>query len=291
LNIARIYYSIEDFKQAQRYYDLVPRDSRYWPESLFENAWTSFMLSDPNLVLGQVLTINSPFFNEDEFIPEGQVLRALTFFNLCKYDEVDALLADFDQTYRPMHAEMRDLLKQYGSDEGKKLADEAFDKFFGKKPADTSLPRSVFVRMLRNQEFAGLVAHLDMMDAERDLIAEQKTQWKESIGEDLQKIIAADRDRLKRRAGLVMLQELATASNHIGDLLGQADIIKFELADRERLKFQRAASGIDIADTSSRDAIGFGTSSDRIYWPFNGEFWQDELGYYVYTEQGSCTSN
>jgi hypothetical protein len=25
-----------------------------------------------------------------------------------------------------------------------------------------------------------------------------------------------------------------------------------------------------------------------IFWPFNGEFWVDELGFYYYTETGSC---
>jgi hypothetical protein len=34
--------------------------------------------------------------------------------------------------------------------------------------------------------------------------------------------------------------------------------------------------------------IDFATSKEIIYWPFNGEFWEDELGYYRYTEQGSC---
>jgi hypothetical protein len=34
--------------------------------------------------------------------------------------------------------------------------------------------------------------------------------------------------------------------------------------------------------------LDFATASEFIYWPFNGEFWQDELGYYKYTEQGSC---
>jgi hypothetical protein len=34
--------------------------------------------------------------------------------------------------------------------------------------------------------------------------------------------------------------------------------------------------------------LDFATAVDFIYWPFNGEFWQDELGYYQYTEQGSC---
>jgi len=34
--------------------------------------------------------------------------------------------------------------------------------------------------------------------------------------------------------------------------------------------------------------VDFATSRNIIYWPFNGEFWQDELGYYRYTEEPTC---
>jgi hypothetical protein len=42
---------------------------------------------------------------------------------------------------------------------------------------------------------------------------------------------------------------------------------------------------VDNLDTGDTD---FAVSREIIYWPFNGEFWDDELGYYQYTEQSSC---
>ena len=47
------------------------------------------------------------------------------------------------------------------------------------------------------------------------------------------------------------------------------------------------AENTDLINTSVA-SLNFATSVDFIYWPFNGEFWEDELGYYNYTEQGSC---
>jgi tetratricopeptide (TPR) repeat protein len=295
LNIARVYYSIERFDEAKKYYDTVPRTSRYWPQSLFENAWTNFMLSDLNLTLGQLLTISSPFYGEDEFIPEATILRSLTFFNLCEYDDVDRLLLDFDAKYRPMHAELKDVLKQYSTDEGKKLADQAFERYFEEK-GDTTLPKALFSRALRNNELAGIVQHLKIMDQEEELIASQKQAWQDTKGansrttlaDHLRKQIGVDRERLKRRAGLLLLQELATINNHLGDLLAQAEIIRFEVVDARRADYVYRGQGVDLKDTSANRDLDFSTSRDRIYWPFNGEFWQDELGYYFYTEQGSC---
>jgi hypothetical protein len=44
----------------------------------------------------------------------------------------------------------------------------------------------------------------------------------------------------------------------------------------------------NLRDQFSGMTLDFATSVEFIYWPFNGEFWEDELGYYRYTEQGSC---
>lgn len=287
LNIARIYYGIEQFEQANTYYESVPRNSRYWPQSLFESAWSNFMQSDLNLTLGQLLTLESPFYKKDEFIPEATILRALTFFNLCEFDDVDRLLLDFDAEYRPMYAEMKDFLKQYSTEEGRKLADQAYDRYFSERPKDTVLPKSLFAHALRDQELAGIVTHLEIMEREEALIDSQKSQWKDGVGEQLHKIIAEDRERLKRRAGLALLQEMVTMTTYLGDLLTQAEIIRFEVVDARRGIINEMMAGGGLKDTS-RDDIDFAVSTNKIYWPFNGEFWQDELGYYRYTEQGSC---
>jgi TolA-binding protein len=290
LNIARIYYGLTKYDEARKWYEAVPRNSRYWPESLFEGAWSNFMLSDLNYSLGQILTVASPFYNEDEFVPEAQILKSLTYFNLCEYDQVDRVLTRFNTRYAPVNQELKDVLKQYGSEEGKKLADQAYDRYFGGKDdrKDTTLPKSMFVRLLRDQELAGLVKHLELLDKERALIGQQKAQWKDGVGEELNRIIAADRERLARRAGLAMLREMKVVSDHLTGLLGQADIIKFEVVDAQRAGYVYKAQNSDLMDSSSKYEIDFATSPDRIYWPFNGEFWKDELGYYYYTEQGSC---
>jgi tetratricopeptide (TPR) repeat protein len=288
LNIARIYYAIQRYPEAQTYYGYVPRSSRYWAEGQFESAWTNFMLSDLNLTLGQVLTLESPFYRDDEFIPEATVLKALTFFNLCEYGDVERLLTEFDARNAPIHQEMKDVLKTYSSEEGKKLADQAFDRYFGPRPDPTVIPKSLFKRMLRNQELAGLVSHLESIDREEQLIAQQKSQWKNSVGEHLNKVASEDRERLKGRAGRAMLSEMVKMTNYLGDLIGQAQIIKFEVVDARRADYTYRLANPDLQDTSRGQNLDFATSSRFIYWPFNGEFWQDELGYYRYTEQGSC---
>lgn len=287
MNIARIYYGIERFENADNFYSQVDRGSTYWPESLFERAWTNFMTNDLNLTLGLLLTVRSPYYSDEEFIPEATILRALTFFYLCEYDEVNRILVQFEADHTAMRTEIKDFLDKYNTEEGRKLADQAYDEYFTKKHANSTLTKAFFLKILRNQDLSDLVRHIDLLDEEEKLIDAQKGQWKEGLGEHLKKVIAEDRERYKRRAGLILLQEMADQYRTIGDLLGQSEIIRFELVDAERLRFERKAREVTV-ETDSEKKVDFATSKEIIYWPFNGEFWQDELGYYRYTEQSSC---
>ena len=288
MNVARIYYSIQRFDEAAKYYTLVDRGSEYWPEALFEAAWASFMQNDLNMSLGQILTVNSPFFSEEEYIPEAHVLRALTFFNLCEYDQVEGELLAFEADIRPQHDELKAFVKQYSTKEGRQLADQAYEAYFEGVKKETTLPKSMFTKFLRNQDLRALVNHLQLMDEEERLIEAQKSLWRDSVGVHLKKIIEKDRRRYKQRAGLVLLSEMARMTNHLANLLTQSEIIRFEVVSAQRVDYQYRISSLDLYDNSSRREIDFATSVEVIYWPFNGEFWEDELGYYIYTEQGSC---
>ncbi|MFT4622078.1 MAG: hypothetical protein ACI8PZ_000731 [Myxococcota bacterium] len=287
MNIARIYYGLERFDNADNYYSLVRRDSTFWPESLFERAWSKFMVQDLNQALGLLLTVNSPYYASQEFLPEVEILRALTFFNLCEYGEVENQLNDFGDKYQPMVNELEAFLEPYKTPEGRKLSDQAFDAYFEKGKPESRLESAMFARILRNRDLSSLVRHLDMMDEETVQIDAQKAAWRDSLGEGLKKVLAKDRERYKRRAGLLLLREMAYYYEHMKDLLFQAETIKFEVVDAQRLDYEFKSGNPDVG-SEDEAPIDYATDPYTIYWPFNGEFWKDELGYYEYTERGSC---
>jgi hypothetical protein len=146
----------------------------------------------------------------------------------------------------------------------------------------------MFGRFLRNRDLAALVRHLDIMSAEKETIDDQKALWRDSLGTHLKKQIAKDSRRYKTRAGRLMLKEMDQVRILIADLLSQSEIIRFEVVSAQRADYAYKMSNPDLLNSFSGLELDFATSVDFIYWPFNGEFWQDELGYYRYTEQGSC---
>jgi hypothetical protein len=85
-----------------------------------------------------------------------------------------------------------------------------------------------------------------------------------------------------------MLAEMARWANTLQDLISSSEIVRFEVIDAQRVDYQYKFQNPDLSNLSSKVDLDFATATDFIYWPFNGEFWNDELGYYHYTEQGSC---
>lgn len=286
INVARIYFGLERFENADTYYSMVDRDSTYWPESLFERAWTNFWKADLNLALGLLLTVESPYFSEREFIPEVAILRALTFFNLCEYDEVERMLIGFEAKYTPMQAEIEAFLNQYK--DSRDLWDQAYEAYFVSPHDQSTLDRAMFARVLRNRDLAALVDHLAMMDAEVEDIDSRSAQFRDTVGDHLKQIIESDRLQYKKRAGGELLREMLKQNENLKSLLVQSEIIRFEVVDAQRVDYEFKASNTDDLDAGDERKVDFATSRDIIYWPFNGEFWRDELGYYRYTEHGSC---
>ncbi len=286
INIARIYFGLERFENADTYYSMVERDSSYWPTSLFERAWTNFWKADLNHTLGLLLTVDSPYFSKREFIPEVTILRALTFFNFCEYSEVERLLREFERDHKPMQAELEAFLEKYGKE--RTIWDQAYESYFEAEHEESALSQALFGRVLRNRQLAALVNHLEMMDEEIAGIELRPTAFRNGIGESLRTMIEEDRQRYKKQAGRELLRELSAQNDALSGLLVQSEIIRFEVVDAQRSEYEFRAQNINELQAGDQQRIDFAVNRDIIYWPFNGEFWRDELGYYRYTENSAC---
>ena len=121
LSMARTYYSasvrLDENQRAddRRAEALAPRSSTGTrstsPAStgstpLFEESWAYFMAGDYSHALGNIHTIESPYFPHS-YYPEADVLKAVIYFANCQYDDAHIIVAQFQQKYRadPRRAE------------------------------------------------------------------------------------------------------------------------------------------------------------------------------------------
>ena len=136
--------------------------------------------------LGRLLTLDSPYFDEEQFIPEADILKAITYYSVCDYSRVGKIIEDFETQYVPMKSEIEEQMAKYRSDEYKKMTADIWRHYFNTDTkVDTALNKSFpFNRVFRNQELTGIARHLNMMEQERVRISEQNPTWKKDVGDD-----------------------------------------------------------------------------------------------------------
>jgi tetratricopeptide (TPR) repeat protein len=290
LDLARIHYGLELYQRAEELYSRVEPESRHWAQARLEMAWSQFMLSDTSGSLGQLLTVRSPYFADEPYLPEAEVLRALNYYTLCEYGEVERIALGFEARTRPVATELRGFAHSYASPQGRELADQAWSTYFESFPADSVLGPEIFTHMLRNRDLARELDRLERIDAELALIGAQKRQWSTVMEPRLLPSLEAERQRSRRRAGLLLLAEAAELAAELDELLIQSELIRFEANDALRGEIAALAEHpsqgllMSLADA----AIPYATNPDEVYWPFNGEFWEDELGSYLYVGETAC---
>ena len=117
----------------------------------------------------------------------------------------------------------------------------------------------------------------------------QKATWRESeVGKALVTLLKSQKSVYMRFAGHALANELGEIRDQLGDLMGQEALIRFEVVSGEYRKYQTRFRNPEAADVKEGVEFDFATNPEVIYWPFNDEYWEDELGYYQRDEPGDC---
>ncbi|MCO4768812.1 MAG: hypothetical protein KDA24_02200 [Deltaproteobacteria bacterium] len=292
INIARIYYAAERFPRAADLYENIGKSARggeYWGTALYESAWAYFMSENKeHKALGHLLTLSSPFFERD-FVPDAMILEALTYYRICEFKKVEGLLDDFKGKYAPMQEAITGMLPEDASDLN--AARDLYVDLYGRKSKKyRKLPVAIFSRIESDRSFAGPHNRVLQIQNELNRIKAMKSQWREAeIGKGLTKQLASQAKAYKKFAGAALANKLGSLKDQIADLMGQEALLRFEMVSGEYRTYLEKFRNPETAETEEGVEFDFATNPDLIYWPFNGEFWQDELGYYERVEPGACT--
>ncbi|OGQ18375.1 MAG: hypothetical protein A2138_00415 [Deltaproteobacteria bacterium RBG_16_71_12] len=308
-SLARIHYQFEQFRYAIFYYDRVSRDSEAWLEALFESSWAHFRLGEYQKALGNLVTLQSPFF-QDEYYPEAAILKAITFYENCRYPEARAFLGEFEQSYGGVLAELKRLIGEGGGGEaatggakGAKVevrsAESLFDELtqLEAKVADGQDDKSgsyaMTARLVRlalsDKRVRGYREAIEEVDSEKALLDGLDAPYRggKLHGEAMQ-AIEARRAALVSLAGTVLRDKLTAEKAFLEDLTGKLLRIRFEITKGEKESDEAALQGSSQTVVLGAYDDTTATDDERLYWPFQGEYWRDELGTYQYTLTRGC---
>jgi outer membrane protein assembly factor BamD (BamD/ComL family) len=307
-SLARIHYQFEQFRYAIFYYNRVSRDSEQWLEALFESSWAHFRLAEYEKALGNLVTLQSPFF-QDEYYPESAILKAITFYENCRYPEARAFLGEFEQNYGGVLEELKRLTGETGAKVASadksvpapsaKTATQLFEELTelekkvneGRDDANRSF--ALTARLLRlalsDKRVKGYREAIEEIDAEKAQLQALEAPFN---GGATHATALADvdkrREELVALAGTLLKDKLEAEKKFLTDLNSKLVRIQFEIAKGEKDKLESRLSGSEQSTSKTSYQHITAVDDERLYWPFEGEYWRDELGTYQYTLTEGC---
>ena len=169
----------------------------------------------------------------------------------------------------------------------KKLYD--FLRRIQKGSANSQRVVQILNALFDDRELKRVNAHISEMERELKVIQLAQSTWSNSdLANYVIQTIEFTKDLAFDKAGAMAKNRLARVVEELRDLQGKADAIDVEVATAERSDSKLSLSGVDIKRNLLADAKKRTPDAEHIYWPFEGEYWRDELGYYLYSIQSKC---
>jgi tetratricopeptide (TPR) repeat protein len=302
LSMARTYYSASvrlddnsvptiigmNISTAIKYWNRVDMASEYWLDALFEQSWAYFMAGDYPHALGNIHTIESPYF-PNAFYPEADVLKAVISYTVCQYQDAVTIVARMRKKYEPIKKEFEAILGRFKGDD----SDQKFFEFLqavraGKanlSPAMKPIIENAFSDrvLLRNLEY------VRVLDEEEARFKKAPMAFRTSpVGTDVTDALQLARDLAIRNVGTLARERYQRYLDELNEHLRNGAKILIDVTTEERRTLdEEAYSG----KMSKKEALVWGVvkpDEEHVLWPFNGEYWRDELGFYRQVVTSNC---
>ena len=277
LALGRTLYALQRFGEASESYDALPRFSRHWDEALFEGAYADLQNDDPGAALGRLHSLHSPHLS-DQFVPESLNLTAIIYHQRCLYPQVREVVARFNREYVPMKDQIKAIVEA-------NPAIETYWQFL--QPGDVRLPEAVQHHLQKNERVEAMVGYIGRLDQETARVERDSELAKSPLGVDLLDLIGKQKALMAQVAGKFIKGRLADMAHLIEVLDGDKEIIGFETTkgEKEMLETSFNVKGQLNSQPLFRPIM---PATGHEYWPFDGEYWPDEIGYYKYTLKDAC---
>jgi tetratricopeptide (TPR) repeat protein len=286
VNLGRAYYSVGNFERAIEHFEKTPRSSPLWFETLYEASWSYFRLGRLSGALSHLQTVDSPFF-DGMYHPEATLLRILLFYYLCKYITGQEMLIEFTEDHYPLLEDLEDAIKKAEADP-EKLFEALYTWKTARKDAGLKLPGPVKQWFATDEELVHIGEYLEGIDDELARVDRIRTGWeKSSLRQELERSLKERKRVAVEDKGNEALAKLRIMWAQLGSHLGNAELYKVEMLTAEKEIYDAAYQG-RLMDKIATRAAERAVPEGYRYWPFEGEYWLDEIGWYEVNTINEC---
>jgi hypothetical protein len=251
---------------------------------VFAASWSEFRLVevDPEhanrhyqRTLGYIHTLNAPFFY-DYLYPEASVLKAVTYYFNCRYGPAKRSIDEFTERYIKTKQDLQSVLDQAPEDfelyeltvqirEGESTLDPFVEKVARKSLQDKTLEK--------------FYAYTAQLEKEETMLSESSSTFQASgVGDLISENLDLTLSAAKESTGSEARGRLQKQIKEIKDLEREAIKVEYEILNKLK------TVGAEAVGELQKPVI----DSEHEIYNYNGEYWQDELGYYYYKVTSVC---
>ena len=283
LQMARVFYSTQQFDKSIKYFEKLDQNSLDWTESLFEASWAYFMKTLNSKALGNIHTLNAPYF-ENQFFPESMLLKSVIYFKYCLYDQAEEAIQDFDEKYDPLTKNLTDLVAKY--DDNAEFY-EYVKKVKANKAGLDPVTQRLVMSVLNDKTLLKTFAWVDELNHELEMLQKSDKAWQTTqVAAEVLQELTVQQSVAAADAGKVARDRVARLGRELGALSRDGSKIKFEILEAKGNRLSAQAAGQRVAADHREEAIVI--DDEHFQWKFDGEYWKDELGYYRFKIRSRC---
>ncbi len=279
LALARIAFENHAYDMADAFYRRVDINSHHLRDALLEDAWGQLFSGNFASVLALTHALHAPIFKKS-WLPDLKLLEAGAYLALCRYDMADLSIENMRNTILADAAKLKAYIAQTP-------ARDYYNQIIqtAREPQNAIIPLSIYYRVIADQTFKMLHQSIRTLSQEQNQLAKYAGYGFNSWPK-LQQIYSQAIEERQQQMSVVISQiyEQTLSELHALDISASQVAIEIRLAKRSReadcLKIVASGGKCDPEEIEESNAELKKRDNDA-WWNFDGEFWRDELRFYV----------
>lgn len=287
-NYARALYQGKQLQDAETIYRQIPKDHMLYRKVQMELAWTLFRSGKIRSSLSALQTLHTPYY-ENFYDPESFILRAIIMIFACQGDEASKAIIAFEKNFMGLGSSLNSWIQR--SPDVSTVVNEIQTAQLEIRNSDLNrkgmLPFFVVRTLIDEQPLSGL------LKSKRDILKEQlqfqktfKKAGNEKLHAYAKQAYAAKIKSLNKNIARVFNNKVVLFEKDYRNLDSQIEFLKYEMLEEK--KRSSKAKMVENRTLDQNEKRSFFVQNGYRYWPFNGEYWVDEIGNYQYLGVNRC---
>lgn len=273
---------------AVLHWNQIDTSSEYWLSALFEESWAYYMAGQHPKALGNIHTLRSPYF-PGAFYPEAEVVKAVIYFQNCDYEAATTVVARFNKRFVPIQEELQKVLSRF---EGERQAEPFFKFLVSVREGSADLAPSIagiVEASLSDRQLLRGIEYVRVLDRESQLFESLGGSFKGSdLGEQVRGVLKVARELAVQSTGDLARSRYQRNLEELDEHLRNGEKILIDITAAQRNELDQAIAANQVSRAESRIFGRVRPDEEHMLWPFEGEFWRDELGFYRQVVESAC---